>query len=120
MLSGISFFGIAKTFLVNLIECFLVITFENSFFFLIKNVTISIKNSSRSERMLEEISKKIPKICFKYDNLTKVIVDNMEELNRMFQEEVYSIERMSIEIKRYLAAISTEPIFKKKLTIGAI
>lgn len=78
------------------------------------------KNRSRSERMLEEISKKIPKICIKYDNLTKVIVDNMEELNRMFQEEVYSIERMSIEIKRYLAVISTEPIFKKKLTIGAI
>lgn len=70
--------------------------------------------------MLEEISKKIPKICIKHDNLTKVIVDNMEELNRMFQEEVYSIEKMSIEIKRYLAAISTEPIFKKKLTIGAI
>lgn len=78
------------------------------------------KNRSRSERMLEEISKKIPKICIKYDNLTKVIVDNMEELNRMFQEQVYSIERMSIEIKRYLAVISTEPIFKKKLTIGAI
>lgn len=40
-------------------------------------------------------------------------MDNMEELNRMFQEEVYSIERMSIEIKRYLEAITTEPIFKK-------
>lgn len=39
------------------------------------------------ERILEEISEKISTLCSKYDNFTTAIRD-MEELNRIFREEV--------------------------------
>lgn len=35
-------------------------------------------------------------------------MDDMEELNCIFREEVYSIGRMSIEMKRHLALIIKE------------
>lgn len=47
----------------------------------------TVAESNEIERIFEKISEKISTLCRKYDNFTTAI-RNMEELNRIFREEV--------------------------------